>query len=156
MINARRRDGDTHHITLLAPHELKAARARDRDEPRRLLASAQVQLGAALAGIQLLGLGSAAARFGPERCWYCVVEWDAAAAWRTSLGLPPFDFHLTLGFDGRDVHGVRHDYMSCATADISPHPYSYGPTYPALAGIYRRCLCGAPQPHRTLTYLNIY
>lgn len=40
---------------------------------------------------------------------FVVLEWPAANALRVSLGLPPQDFHVTLGFSRTDVHGVRKD-----------------------------------------------
>ena len=48
-----------------------------------------------------LGLATA------SRAWFVPCLWPAAQAHRAALGLPPCDFHITLGFDGADVHGIR-------------------------------------------------
>ena len=38
--------------------------------------------------------------------YFLVAQWDAAQELRTSLGLPPKDFHVTIAFNDEDIHGV--------------------------------------------------
>ena len=58
-------------------------------------------------GLRLGGVGSA--RRGAAQCWFLVAEWAAARAWREAHGLAPRDFHVTLGFEEQDLHGVPKD-----------------------------------------------
>jgi len=54
-----------------------------------------------------LGVGSVTEN--SNQAWYCVVDWPDANTLRQSLGLPPSDFHITLGYRYSDIHGVRKD-----------------------------------------------
>ena len=51
-----------------------------------------------------LGIGSVSD--GPNTTWYAVLEWESGNAALARLGLPPKDFHITLAFEKKDVHGV--------------------------------------------------
>ena len=52
------------------------------------------------------------------------VDWPSGAALRAALGLPPTDFHITLGFFPADVHGVPK-----GAAQVLPPPESSGRIY---------------------------
>lgn len=41
---------------------------------------------------------------GPARCFFLVCSYPRAAALRKKLGLPPKDFHISLGYNERDLH----------------------------------------------------
>jgi len=75
-------------------------------------ADARRALGAAVrrvraAPLQLRGLGVAVGAAGA--CAFVVVDWPGGAAFRRWMGLPPADFHATLGFEGEDPHDVAKD-----------------------------------------------
>lgn len=55
--------------------------------------------------LQFQGLGTA--QDGPNRCFFIVCKSDKLAAIRTRFELSELDPHITLGFDKKDVHGVR-------------------------------------------------
>jgi hypothetical protein len=153
----RKRDGDErYHITLVPPREWrrlsyrtvipgdreaaadtakhggeipasKSDSANSRASTQAPLADAIAQLSgtAAVDGIRCLGLGTA--RRSPSQCWYLVLGWPAAAAWRAGRGLPPHDFHITVGIDGEDVHGISKDATTLLEALEEPGPGSdYG------------------------------
>lgn len=44
-----------------------------------------------------------------KEAYFIVIDWPAASALRTELGLPRMDFHITLGFSVKDIHGVKKD-----------------------------------------------
>ncbi|MTV38045.1 hypothetical protein [Duganella radicis] len=54
--------------------------------------------------ISPIGLGSATD--GIERCFFIVCDSNDLARLRKKLGLPAKDFHITIGFINKDVHGV--------------------------------------------------
>ena len=85
-----RRDGASHHITLIPKIEAPDA-TQEPDVLEELARCPFVPLGLATA----------------SRAWFIPCLWPAAQAHRAALGLPPCDFHITLGFDGADVHGIR-------------------------------------------------
>lgn len=85
-----RRDGASHHITLIPKIEAPDA-IQEPDVLEELARCPFVPLGLATA----------------SRAWFIPCLWPAAQAHRAALGLPPCDFHITLGFDGADVHGIR-------------------------------------------------
>eukprot|EP00775_Hariotina_reticulata_P007222 gene7222-7435_t len=51
-----------------------------------------------------LGLGQVQAVAQGTAAYYVIITWPAARHLRKILGLPDKDFHITLGFDGADVH----------------------------------------------------
>lgn len=86
---AKRDRGDHYHMTVVTPQESKDVAAED--IPRG-------------ASIQFLGLGTA--KQGNKEAWFIVARCDRMSKWRADRGLPPQDFHVTLGFLNGDVHGV--------------------------------------------------
>lgn len=54
---------------------------------------------------EVLGVGACTDGAGSVAV-FTAVDWCHAQWWRGSLGLPPSDLHITLGFYGQDVHGV--------------------------------------------------
>lgn len=56
--------------------------------------------------IELLGIGMAS-NAPDNESYYVVAKSDRLAELRESLELPPKDFHITIGFDKKDVFGVR-------------------------------------------------
>lgn len=43
---------------------------------------------------------------GENAAWFKVISWPSANLFREDLGLPSADFHITLGFRYKDIHGV--------------------------------------------------
>ena len=41
--------------------------------------------------------------------WFLVLDWPSANDALARLGFPAHDFHITLGFADKDVHGVTKD-----------------------------------------------
>lgn len=97
------------HVTLLNAAELsrllgEASAAGGSDARDKLVATLRrVRHGP----LRTLGLGCAVGgASGAAACAYVAVSWPPGAACRAALSLPPADFHITLGFDGEDPHGV--------------------------------------------------
>jgi hypothetical protein len=106
------RDGTTaHHVTLIARKEMAglAKRAGEKAFARRVTAGLLRSLQEEKVANDWVaeGLGSVAA--GDNRCWFVVLSWPAANAWRAKAGLPPATFHITLGFLTADIHDVAKD-----------------------------------------------
>jgi hypothetical protein len=114
------RDGTAaHHVTLISRKEMAglAKRAGEKAFARRVT----VGLLRALQEQNVVndwvaeGLGSVAA--GDNRCWYVVLSWPAANAWRAKAGLPLATFHITLGFLKADIHDVAKDATTIIERD---------------------------------------
>ena len=112
----RQRDGEAHHITLVAKPELSS------------MAPAQAEALAASAASSLrsgrvvpLGLGSAAGKEG-TKCWFVAVAWPEVQALRVTAGLPRAHLHITVGFDGADVHGVAKGPLQLLPLPRAPAP----------------------------------
>ena len=91
------RDGLSFHVTLATKEELQS-----------LSSESQVTLEAALAklrpsGIVSLGFGTVGRA--KQKAYFVALLWPALQAARTSHGLPSSSPHITLGFDGADIHG---------------------------------------------------
>jgi len=98
--NQQLRDGGKYHITVINPveHELLSGTGEVLlcgDEPVKY---------------RLVGLGCV--REGSDTACFAVCESADLQRFRASLGLPPKDLHVTLGFDVADVHGVPKDYTT--------------------------------------------
>eukprot|EP01102_Stenamoeba_stenopodia_P002119 TRINITY_DN1188_c0_g1_i2.p1 TRINITY_DN1188_c0_g1~~TRINITY_DN1188_c0_g1_i2.p1 ORF type:complete len:351 (-),score=74.20 TRINITY_DN1188_c0_g1_i2:107-1159(-) len=94
------RDGSPrHHITLITKMELEMLRNdRQHEETLRQLAT-QVQ-----DDWRDLGLGRVVS--GNEEAFFRLVDWPSAQRFRKELGLPPKDFHITIGFKTNDIHSI--------------------------------------------------
>ncbi|CDF40315.1 unnamed protein product [Chondrus crispus] len=122
--------GNPHHITIIRPPEISHLSNYYKHGKQRLLSKAFESLKHST--MQILGVGRVR---GPTKrtkrkssalpestvakgvvvepalaeAYFVVVEWPAGNALRTELGLPPIDFHITLGFSVKDIHDVRKD-----------------------------------------------
>mmetsp|Transcript_8183 Transcript_8183/g.21405 ORF Transcript_8183/g.21405 Transcript_8183/m.21405 type:complete len:346 (+) Transcript_8183:24-1061(+) len=88
------RDGCSYHITLVPKAELSGVRGMFTEQEicqRQSLA---------LAPFVPLGVGTA------RSSYFVVLLWPAAQAYRTRLGLPLADLHITLGFVKHDTHDI--------------------------------------------------
>jgi hypothetical protein len=55
--------------------------------------------------LKMLGIGTAFQN--ENRCYFIVCKSEKLNAIRNRFGLKPFDFHITLGFKFKDVHGIK-------------------------------------------------
>ena len=97
------RDGvDIGHVTVVSPREWRKLSKGQRDQ---------------VCGVRLdfrvIGLGKQSNCDGDVIFAVCVS--DQAAKLRESLGLPPHDFHVTVGFDVADIHGAPKDASTLLT-----------------------------------------
>lgn len=87
--NKIKRDGNTFHITVVASHQLEKL---------------DIKLDGRNHKIDLIGLGSV-----NMEVFYIVAKSKSLDSYRVSLGLEKLDYHVTLGFCRRDIHGVPKD-----------------------------------------------
>uniref|UniRef100_A0A7S0ZJ34 Methyltransferase domain-containing protein n=1 Tax=Timspurckia oligopyrenoides TaxID=708627 RepID=A0A7S0ZJ34_9RHOD len=96
--------GSEFHMTLCSSIDIKQYGKANEvlDRCRRQLSCAE---------ITVLGIGCVEEKIGlsENKVYFVVVQCAAAQNLRLNLGLLPFDFHITLGFDVKDIHGVRKD-----------------------------------------------
>ena len=90
------RDGRSYHITLASKAELADLASSQRSS----FTAAAAALPAA--GIARLGVGTASR--GECKAWFVALLWPDLQAARGSVGLRRSSPHITLGFDGADVH----------------------------------------------------
>ena len=95
ILNLKRRNAGTFHITVLSPFEYGKVFGR-------LEHNVRVHGHAVLHGVGCVQRPT-------EETYYIVVTCSEFAHFRHSLDLPPRDFHITLGFRTRDIHNVRKD-----------------------------------------------
>lgn len=86
-----RRDGDTYHLTIVAPQEFQ----RLDPEQRESLQGKTV-------GFSVVGLGRISKD--DAETWFTVVRSPHAEYLRKNVGLPYKDFHITLGFTPHDIY----------------------------------------------------
>lgn len=101
------RDGEGHaHVTVVGPKELNAMKKAG-------TAPSDADLMGWVVGAPMaLGVGVAVAEDG-HKSYFIVLRWGEGHGLRDRLGLARNgqDFHITLGFEGRDVHGVPKDVV---------------------------------------------
>ncbi len=94
--NKRKRDGHIFHITVVAPKEFSLLGA---DQFEKIEGRKCVFL------LKTLGIAETI----ENKAYFIIVESKTAAVLRTMVGLPGRDFHITLGFDPDEAHGVPKD-----------------------------------------------
>jgi SAM-dependent methyltransferase len=111
------RAGRAHHMTVVGAKEVRLLPYALKGDMRELVATLQALLkqphgleSGSSGDPRAVGVGRVVDPADDANdAYYVVVEWPAGAAARAKLGLPPHDFHITLGFRKRDVHGIRKD-----------------------------------------------
>ena len=123
------RDGSHSHMTLLSKVDLQllAQNVEQKIWPGGVLPSATDMSGIAAAVVALLGkarfawdwvdVGTGTCKDASGEATFRVVLWPAATCLREKLGLPPKDFHITLGFQGNDVHSKSKGLTSIAAPE---------------------------------------
>lgn len=94
--NRRKRDGILHHVTIIAPSELRYPEWRP-------------EIGKIL-DFQIVGMGRAFE--GQFEAAFVVLSSLEASRLRKHYNLPPRDFHITVGFDPKDIHHKHKDRSS--------------------------------------------
>lgn len=100
---AQRDRGHAYHMTVVTPPEMKALRAGGGAPPTT-------------ATVICHGVGKASE--GSHEAWFVVCSSPEVAAWRGSVGLPPKDLHITLGFRGKDVHSQPKGFASLVAGSL--------------------------------------
>eukprot|EP00039_Didymoeca_costata_P024445 m.10298 g.10298 ORF g.10298 m.10298 type:complete len:999 (-) comp4237_c0_seq2:64-3060(-) len=90
-----------YHITILSPHERKKCPSKPSNALPKGCESE----------IDIVGVGRAVIKEDDGEKWvvFGVVNWPSAAEFRSQLGLPKLDFHITLAFSNMDLHGIPKD-----------------------------------------------
>ena len=118
MIAAKQlRDGaGKFHTTIISPPEVRevisfiaADRGVSKGQAEKAFKQEVSESSFSDSDLKVLGLGSA--EKGGNIAYFVVLDWPSARDLREKYGLDPKgqDFHITVGFDGADVHGVRKD-----------------------------------------------
>ncbi|MDA0152279.1 hypothetical protein OH460_08195 [Vibrio sp. Makdt] len=94
--NKQLRDGDEYHITVMYGHELDQIS----DHMMNSMIGSSISF-------EKIGIGKASS--GANAAYYSIVESEELTQLRLLAHLPAKDFHITLGFDGSDIHGVPKD-----------------------------------------------
>jgi hypothetical protein len=100
--NQKTRDKGTHHITVI--NVMDYSRLTKVMGMDKFVEALQPVLGYEIDDIQMLGLGKAEVK--GNTAYFVVCDSDKLDAVRTRFELPKHDFHITLGFNQKDVFGV--------------------------------------------------
>jgi hypothetical protein len=120
------RAGRAHHITVVGAKEVRLLPYALKGDMRELVATLQTLLkdplgheSGSIGGPRAVGVGRVVDPADDTNdAYYVIVDWPAAATARAKLGLPPHDFHITLGFRVRDVHGIRKNRLTLISDEI--------------------------------------
>jgi len=108
--NKQNRDGDTHyHITILSVMELNKNYSV-------ALKKIEYLLNKPVTNIALKGVGKATRE--SNTTFFIVAESTQLGAIRDELGLEAKDFHITIGFNKKDVFGVRKNSVLIIPSEI--------------------------------------
>jgi hypothetical protein len=132
--NQQNRDGG-YHITVLNVIDYnKLSKEMGID---KFINSLDPILKADIDDIKLIGLGSA--KKNENNCYFVVVKSDLLQEVLRKYDLPEKDFHITLGFKHKDVHGVRKNEVLKLTdpflARLKKEYYKEGETFEFVKGI---------------------
>ena len=102
------RDGGKYHITVINVMDYgRLVKSLGMD---KFLSGLEPILEYEIDDLDMLGVGKADSK--GNTSYFVVCESDKLDAVRTRFGLPKQDFHITLGFDKKDVFGVTKDKSS--------------------------------------------
>jgi hypothetical protein len=102
------RDGGKYHITVINVMDYgRLVKSLGMD---KFLSGLEPILEYEIDDLDMLGVGKAESK--GNTSYFVVCESDKLDAVRTRFGLPKQDFHITLGFDKKDVFGVTKDKSS--------------------------------------------
>eukprot|EP00172_Hildenbrandia_rubra_P002487 Plantae.Rhodophyta-Hildenbrandia_rubra.ctg3348.p1 GENE.Plantae.Rhodophyta-Hildenbrandia_rubra.ctg3348~~Plantae.Rhodophyta-Hildenbrandia_rubra.ctg3348.p1 ORF type:complete len:594 (+),score=94.84 Plantae.Rhodophyta-Hildenbrandia_rubra.ctg3348:168-1949(+) len=107
--------GSRHHITVIGPQDMrnlkKSTAGMNADQVlqktfRLLEKSRPKSVGLGLVSEQLKSMGKGRNAMENNDAYYVVLDWPEARRLRKKIGLRETDFHITLGFTVKDIHGV--------------------------------------------------
>jgi hypothetical protein len=129
------RDGGKHHMTFMSVMEFqKSSKSIGYDKFSSYL---DHLMKVNFDDIKLMGLGSA--EKAGNKCFFVVLKSELLDESRTNLGLDSKDFHITLGFKWKDVHGVpKNQVMSKVNSflkKLKSEYFSEGETFEFIKGI---------------------
>jgi hypothetical protein len=101
--NQKKRDSGNYHLTILNVMEYNSTMQSMGVD--NFVNTLDKILKFPIDDIKLMGVGTA--QRNENKSYFVVVESDKLKMVRETLGLGEKDFHITLGFDPKDVHGVR-------------------------------------------------
>jgi hypothetical protein len=106
--NQEKRDKGEYHITVISVMDYgRLTKAMGMD---KFVTALQPVLEYVIDDIDMLGVGKAEGK--GNTTYFVVCESDKLGAVRTRFELPKQDFHITIGFDKKDVFGVVKDKSS--------------------------------------------
>ena len=100
--NQQTRDGGHYHITVI--NVMDCNRLSKEMGMANFVKSIELALNYEVDDLEMLGIGMA--KKGDNTAYFVVCNSDKLEAVRTRFNLPKHDFHITLGFNAKDVFGV--------------------------------------------------
>jgi hypothetical protein len=101
--NQQKRDGGSYHMTVINVMDYnKLAKEAGMD---KFVSSLDAIFKFEIDDLRLMGVGTAERNY--NRAYFIVAQSDKLDAIRNRYGLKEHDFHITLGFNHKDVFGVR-------------------------------------------------
>ncbi|KAF7721995.1 Exosome component 5 [Apophysomyces ossiformis] len=131
--NRSKRDGEHYHVTLISPPELKEiikgqklSRKERKSYARKLAHDIYEHFGDSQEWERPIDLGQGRCILDNSVTYFRVLHWPFGQRVRQWFGLKPFDFHITLGFDPKDVHlykgpatlDILNGYTTCTRSDL--------------------------------------
>lgn len=101
--NQQKRDNANFHITVINVADYN--RLMSQMGVDNFVNSLDKVLTLEISDIRMLGIGTATG--GPNRTYFVVCQSDTLQSVRTRFDLPDHDLHITIGFNEKDVFGVR-------------------------------------------------
>lgn len=101
--NQQKRDHGHYHLTVINVGEFNSLSKKG--EIGEFMNSLEKVLEFPIDDLKLIGLGSATKN--ENTSYFIVAQSQKLDSVRTRYDLPKYDFHITLGFKWKDVHGVR-------------------------------------------------
>ena len=100
--NQQTRDGGHYHITVI--NVMDCNRLSKEMGMANFVKSIELALNYEVDDLEMLGIGMA--KKGDNTAYFVVCNSDKLEAVRSRFNLPKHDFHITLGFNAKDVFGV--------------------------------------------------
>lgn len=101
--NQKERDGGKYHLTLINVSDYN--KLTDEMGMDKFINSLEPIFHYEIDDLRMMGLGTAYKN--ENRAYFVVCKSEKLDSIRNRFDLPQFDFHVTLGFKSKDVHGVR-------------------------------------------------
>jgi hypothetical protein len=110
-------------VTVINKFESKDLPRSDTDDKPRILDAAKQRI--SCHDLTVIGVGSA--KRASSVAYFLALSWPSAMQFRSELGLPTVDFHITLGFDNADVFNISKGITSIfAPSAALGLPHSHG------------------------------